>query len=126
VRNPMAADRFHIAAKNWASGARRLRQNTQEGQEDAIRTCFEYAIDYERSALRILLDCPYASETLVLDCYKFAAVYSLDAGNPQQAKEFLNAALERDPSDRFRRELEGLLCDANRLSSKVAESQTKE
>jgi hypothetical protein len=108
--DPSAADRTHLAAKSWASGGRRL---MQRGQEEAAKVSFQMALDYERKALSILLAYDLADASLILDCYKFAAIYAFEAGEKEQAILLLEAALLRDPPDVFRRELLGLLRDVS-------------
>jgi hypothetical protein len=99
---------WHISAKRIAGTARRLQE---AGEEDFARKQMAFALDYELKGLNALLNNDFPDEENIADFYKFAAIYSLESGDPNQATALLCAALKRDVPEKLHRELERLLQD---------------
>lgn len=97
-----------IAAKSWASSARRSRGM---GWEEAANKQMAYALDYMLRGLQILLANAFPDEENIADFYKFAAIYAYELDDTEQATALLQAALQREVPPKLRRELIGLLQD---------------
>jgi hypothetical protein len=99
---------YYIAAKSWASAARRFRRM---GREEAAKEQMAYALDYVLRGLQILLANAFHDEENIADFYKFAAIYAYELDDAEQVTALLQTALQREPPPKLRRELIGLLQD---------------